>query len=574
MNQFQTYIDQIEKTQQQINNIQVSNWLEKYKQQLIKTTQNINNKILIVKSIEFIDKNLILQLNTLSQQPNTKLKDISILFYASKLQIITQMLPHINNKSLDSIISQEDYLKNDNIHIIQVENPIKTQEQLAKFYQRLNLGHAYVNAGRNTESEFAKFFVKNYKAIFYLVSKEETQIEAMKVLINPDIMHVLTLWRIIDESKIVKLSYSQQLDKVKHKKIIHIPRLFGSITLDSLETNQLISLPSNLLFSMAFTDIRVKHQSKVRVRILSQQQVFKNNVDANSIRRVINNLKQSQQLTQPIQSQIVQVQDNAFFSMSCCGPRQSSKNFKIKNVIIHIHGGGFISMSSFSHQAYTRKWALSETIVFSIDYRLAPEHQFPSQLEDCWQAYMWIVHFAREFLNTDCENIILIGDSAGGNLCMGVLYRAIQLEQRLPDAIILAYPALNMNIQDFTLSSLRSLIDQMVPHSFLLMCQKYYVREGIDLKNIYLSPIYADIKILEKIPKKISIFCGIDDVLRDQSVEFVEKLAKIHQYEKPILTIIEDLPHGFLNMVARPDVIDAAVKGLQIVTDQLKAYLI
>lgn len=38
----------------------------------------------------------------------------------------------------------------------------------------------------------------------------------------------------------------------------------------------------------------------------------------------------------------------------------------------------------------------------------------------------------------------------------------------------------------------------MVPHSFLLMCQKYYVREGIDLKNIYLSPIYADIKILEK----------------------------------------------------------------------------
>ena len=41
---------------------------------------------------------------------------------------------------------------------------------------------------------------------------------------------------------------------------------------------------------------------------------------------------------------------------------------------------------------------------------------------------MWIVHFAREFLNTDCENIILIGDSAGGNLCMGVLYRAIQLE--------------------------------------------------------------------------------------------------------------------------------------------------
>ena len=59
----------------------------------------------------------------------------------------------------------------------------------------------------------------------------------MKVLINPDIMHCLSLWRIIDESKIVKLSYSQQLDKVKYKKIIHIPRLFSSFTLDSLESN-------------------------------------------------------------------------------------------------------------------------------------------------------------------------------------------------------------------------------------------------------------------------------------------------------------------------------------------------
>ena len=42
----------------------------------------------------------------------------------------------------------------------------------------------------------------------------------------------------------------------------------------------------------------------------------------------------------------------------------------------------------------------------------------------------------------------------------------------------------------------------------------------------------------------------------------MERLSKIHKFEKPILTIIEDLPHGFLNMVARPDVIDAAVKGL------------
>ena len=51
-----------------------------------------------------------------------------------------------------------------------------------------------------------------------------------------------------------------------------------------------------------------------------------------------------------------------------------------KNLIIHIHGGGFISMSSASHQNYSRIWAkeLSNAILCSIDYRLAPLSKFPS----------------------------------------------------------------------------------------------------------------------------------------------------------------------------------------------------
>ena len=45
-----------------------------------------------------------------------------------------------------------------------------------------------------------------------------------------------------------------------------------------------------------------------------------------------------------------------------------------ENLIVHIHGGGFIAQSSFSHQLYTRRWANSipNSIIFSIDYRLAP----------------------------------------------------------------------------------------------------------------------------------------------------------------------------------------------------------
>ena len=60
-------------------------------------------------------------------------------------------------------------------------------------------------------------------------------------------------------------------------------------------------------------------------------------------------------------------------------------NVVAREVVIHFHGGGFISMSNSSHQNYTRYLAIhSNTPVLSIDYKLAPEHLYPEGLEDCW----------------------------------------------------------------------------------------------------------------------------------------------------------------------------------------------
>lgn len=108
-------------------------------------------------------------------------------------------------------------------------------------------------------------------------------------------------------------------------------------------------------------------------------------------------------------------------------------------------------MSSFSHQDYTRKWInnIPNTILFSIDYRLAPENPFPDGLDDCWQVYLWIIHFAPIYLKTNLENIILTGDSAGGNLAMALTIRAIEMGVRIPDKIVLQYPALNLNINEY-----------------------------------------------------------------------------------------------------------------------------
>ena len=75
--------------------------------------------------------------------------------------------------------------------------------------------------------------------------------------------------------------------------------------------------------------------------------------------------------------------------------KKSGGDFAVEQdtLLIHVHGGGFIATTSQSHQAYARVWAnnLPNAVVFSIDYRMAPKNKFPDAIDDCWQAYVWII---------------------------------------------------------------------------------------------------------------------------------------------------------------------------------------
>lgn len=119
---------------------------------------------------------------------------------------------------------------------------------------------------------------------------------------------------------------------------------------------------------------------------------------------------------------------------------------------MHIHGGGWVAMSSFSHQSYTRKWANyvgEDMIIFSIDYRLSPQYRYPYALEDVWQLYLWIINFSSFYMNIDIGELIIAGDSAGGNMALGVCFRAIKYGLRIPDGLLMAYPAVNLDFTAF-----------------------------------------------------------------------------------------------------------------------------
>ena len=68
-------------------------------------------------------------------------------------------------------------------------------------------------------------------------------------------------------------------------------------------------------------------------------------------------------------------------------------------IVIHFHGGGFVSLSSLSHKVYLARLVKNSKLIhFSVDYRLAPKNQYPDPLDDVWQAYLWILNYSETML--------------------------------------------------------------------------------------------------------------------------------------------------------------------------------
>ncbi|MBO9691150.1 MAG: alpha/beta hydrolase [Chryseobacterium sp.] len=103
--------------------------------------------------------------------------------------------------------------------------------------------------------------------------------------------------------------------------------------------------------------------------------------------------------------------------------RPDGKNIQQSSAIIYIHGGWFIAGGFETHDAVVRKLAnQTGSVVFFIDYRLAPEYPFPAGLNDCINGIKWITENA-ESLGIDSDKIGIIGDSAGAALSTAVSTR-------------------------------------------------------------------------------------------------------------------------------------------------------
>ncbi len=85
-------------------------------------------------------------------------------------------------------------------------------------------------------------------------------------------------------------------------------------------------------------------------------------------------------------------------------------------VVVYIHGGAFRSLSKDTHWVMGLAWARAGYLVFNLNYRLAPTHPYPAACEDLARAWDWVLDNAARFAG-DTDQIVVTGESAGGNLC-------------------------------------------------------------------------------------------------------------------------------------------------------------
>lgn len=113
---------------------------------------------------------------------------------------------------------------------------------------------------------------------------------------------------------------------------------------------------------------------------------------------------------------------------------------RLNPLVLYFHGGGFVTGDLDSHDASARALARrTGAIVISVDYRLAPEHKFPSAHDDAWAAWKWLARQVRE-LGGDPRRLAVAGEDAGANLAAYIALRARDEHTSQPVHQLLIHP--------------------------------------------------------------------------------------------------------------------------------------
>lgn len=220
-------------------------------------------------------------------------------------------------------------------------------------------------------------------------------------------------------------------------------------------------------------------------------------------------------------------------------------------VLLYLHGGGFVFGLTPPHLQMAAYLAQQMGVrVLMVDYRLAPRHPFPAGLDDCTTAYRWLLN-----QGVPAQNIVVAGDSAGGNLTITLLMTLRDCGDPLPAAAVCLSPVTDLT-KDTAHQGYR---DPLLPPQAVRFYARSYVGNH-DARDPLISPVFGDWRGLPP----LLVHAGEDEILRDDAVRS-EALARTAGVDVQ-LQIYPRMWHVWQLHLAMPQAVqslDAVVQFLQ-----------
>jgi epsilon-lactone hydrolase len=228
--------------------------------------------------------------------------------------------------------------------------------------------------------------------------------------------------------------------------------------------------------------------------------------------------------------------------------------------ILYLHGGAYILGSAAAYRDFAGQIAArAKAAAFIADYRLAPEHRFPSAVDDAIAAY--------QGLSADSySRLALVGDSAGGGLALSLLLLTTAASKTgsvlQPAAAAVMSPWTDLALTGDSIAT-RSSADPLITRDALEKAAQLYLGEQ-DLYDPQASPLYGDLTGLPP----VRLHVGEDEILLDDSRRFAERIgiaggsAQLHVWQGMVHVFPSNL-----------ELLQAAREALDDIGEFLRSYL-
>nr|AHF50150.1 esterase [Rhizomucor miehei] len=193
--------------------------------------------------------------------------------------------------------------------------------------------------------------------------------------------------------------------------------------------------------------------------------------------------------------------------------------------IVFFHGGGWVVGSKLTHRRTVYELTVrARAAVIFVNYSLSPEVRFPTALEECLDAVVWVAKEENaKSINVDPTKLVVAGDSAGGNLSAVVCIRAKQLGLNIIKGQVLIYPVTDDNFETDSYKQFAE--NYYLTRKLMVWFFDHYIPDKKDRQSIFACPLKASIDDLRVLPRALVITAEAD-VLREEGEAYARKLIE------------------------------------------------